>query len=97
VSNPLNEAKSTSAATAGCLLTLRCAESGFGRTAGKSSLGRRDGEKSTCAAFRLMGDELDGIQLRARGWQREDGEWQRMVLLETRGLWLSWIVREGIG
>jgi hypothetical protein len=44
-----------------------------------------------------MGDELDGIQLRARGWQREDGEWQRMVLLETRGLWLSWIVREGIG
>src|SRR5260370_41067528 len=24
-------------------------------------------------------------------------EWQRMVLFETRGLWLSWIVREGIG
>jgi len=24
-------------------------------------------------------------------------EWQRMVLSETRGLWLSWIVREGIG
>jgi len=23
-------------------------------------------------------------------------EWQRMVLSETRGLWLSWIVREGI-
>src|ERR1700680_2398453 len=24
-------------------------------------------------------------------------KWQRMVLSETRGLWLSWIVREGIG
>ena len=24
-------------------------------------------------------------------------EWQRMVLSETRGLWLSWIVRGGIG
>jgi hypothetical protein len=24
-------------------------------------------------------------------------EWQRMVLFETRGLWLSWIVRGGIG
>jgi len=24
-------------------------------------------------------------------------EWQRIVLSETRGLWLSWIVRRGIG
>ncbi len=42
------------------------AEGCAGRTARKSSAGRRDGEEGARAAVRILGDELDGVQLRAR-------------------------------
>ena len=42
------------------------AESHAGGTAGKSAARRRDGEKGPRAAVRIVGDELDGVQLRAR-------------------------------
>ena len=47
-------------------------------------------------AIPCSGTQVYALRHRSE-WLGKIEEWQRMVLFETRGLWLSWIVREGIG
>jgi len=68
--------------------------SGLGRTSVVGSQRRRNAFLPLWFHFRFVTTPIESETSKPGGCPLE--EWQRMVLLETRGLWLSWIIRGGI-